>query len=108
MVSLALPVGLRRQERIRGGIPGLLARASRAVARSVVCLLEASEICRRGTIHNWASRNRRPFRAIRWLAPVSQGERAPRALYATCGAYAEAAWSCRAERRARNAPLWYV
>src|SRR5450755_2149 len=108
MVFFGLLVRLKRRERIRGGSHRLRASASRAGGRTVVCLLEAAEICRRGTIHNWASRNRRPFRAIRWLAPVSQEERALRRLYATCGAYAGAAWSCYAERRARNAPLWCV
>src|ERR1700734_1627523 len=108
MVSFALPVRLRRQQRIRGGIPRLRASASRAGCRTVVCPLEFSETCHRGTIHNWASRNRRPFRAIRWLEPVSREARAPQRLYATYGAYAGAVWSWRAERRARNAPLWSV
>src|ERR1700735_1463088 len=71
-------VCLRTQERIRDGNPRLRASASRAVGRTVVCPLEASEICRRGTIHNWASRSLRPFRAIRRLAPASQAGGAPR------------------------------
>ena len=60
------PWPVRRQKRIRAGSRRLRASASRAGARTVVCPLEASGICRRGTIHNWASRNLRPFRIIRW------------------------------------------